>query len=184
MSTVSHTQHPSFPWIGHKLRQNKLNSTGLPPVLIMVSSYIAHIQCSARFTHIRPTRGHWTWSFMCHFNSLFRSIQHLQPFRHQELIAQIAISVLPGTHQSQVQHLRVNRLSDLPKDTTSNNVPIMRGEKQISLKILHQVGFETARQAATLAKLRALAIAPRPSLCVLKPFLGLQSQLQSSWCDF
>ena len=46
-----------------------------------------------------------------------------------------------------------------------NNVPILRGEKHyISLKILHQAGFETARQAVTLAKLRALAITPRPSL--------------------
>ena len=46
-----------------------------------------------------------------------------------------------------------------------NNVPILRGEKHdISLKILHQAGFETARQAVTLTKLRALAITPRPSL--------------------
>ena len=43
-----------------------------------------------------------------------------------------------------------------------NNVPILRGEKHdISLKILHQAGFETARQAVTLAKLRALAITPQ-----------------------
>ena len=46
-----------------------------------------------------------------------------------------------------------------------NNVPILREEKhEISLKILQQVGFETARQAVTLAKLRALAFAPSPSL--------------------
>ena len=46
-----------------------------------------------------------------------------------------------------------------------NNVPILRGEKHdISLKIMHQAGFETARQAVTLAKLRAQAITPRPSL--------------------
>ena len=45
------------------------------------------------------------------------------------------------------------------------NVPILRGEKHdISLKILHQAGFETARQAVTSAKLCTLAIAPRPSL--------------------
>ena len=31
-------------------------------IIIMVSSYIAHIQCSVRFTHI--TTGHWTCSFM------------------------------------------------------------------------------------------------------------------------
>ena len=33
--------------------------------------------------------------------------------------------------------------------------------------LLHQPGFETARQAVTLAKLRALAIVPRPSnVCI------------------
>ena len=52
-----------------------------------------------------------------------------------------------------------------PRTQHRNGVPILRGEKHdISLKILHQAGFETARQAVTLAKLRALAIAPRPSL--------------------
>ena len=35
----------------------------------------------------------------------------------------------------------------------------------ISLKIQHQAGFDTARQAATLVKIRAPTIAPRPSLC-------------------
>ena len=53
-----------------------------------------------------------------------------------------------------------------PRTQHRNNVPlILRGEKHyISLKILHQAGFETTRQAVTLAKLRALAIAPRLSL--------------------
>ena len=46
-----------------------------------------------------------------------------------------------------------------------NNVPRLRGEKHdFSLKILHQAGFETARQVATLSKRHALAIAPCPSL--------------------
>ena len=31
------------------------------------------------------------------------------------------------------------------------------------LKILHQAGFETARQAVTLAMLHSLTIVPRPS---------------------
>ena len=54
-----------------------------------------------------------------------------------------------------------------PRTQHRNNVPILRGEKHaISLKILHQAGFETARQAVTLATLRALAIAPRPSLYI------------------
>ena len=38
------------------------------------------------------------------------------------------------------------------------------GEHDIFLKILHQAGFETARQAATSAERRALTIAPCPSL--------------------
>ena len=46
-----------------------------------------------------------------------------------------------------------------------NNVPRLRGEKHdISLKIQHQVGFKTARQAATSAERHALTIAPCPSL--------------------
>ena len=44
-----------------------------------------------------------------------------------------------------------------PRTQHRNNVPILRREKHdISLKILHQAGFETARQAVTFAKLRAL----------------------------
>ena len=50
-----------------------------------------------------------------------------------------------------------------------NNVLILRGEKQyISLKSCTKPDSKTARQAVTLAKLRALAIAPRPSLKVNK----------------
>ena len=86
----------------------------------------------------------------------------LQPFRHIELIIHIAISVLPGTHfhLSQVKHLRVKCLA---KEATQhlNSVPRLRGEKHdISLKIQHQAGFETARQAATSAERHALTIAP------------------------
>ena len=131
-------------------------------IIIMVSSYIAHIQCSVRFTHITP--GHWTCSFMYHFNS------------HLEQTALAAISAL-GTNRTHC-HLCPTRYSFTPESSEAcegkvpcprtqhrNNAPILRGEKHdISLKILHQAGFETARQAATLAKLRALAIAPRPSL--------------------
>ena len=47
-----------------------------------------------------------------------------------------------------------------PRTHHRNNVPILRGEK-----IPHQAGFETAWQAVTLAELRALTIAPCPSLC-------------------
>ena len=49
-----------------------------------------------------------------------------------------------------------------PRTQHRNNVPILRGEKNdISPKILHQ----------TLAKLRALAIVPRPSLLFVVNFL-------------
>ena len=51
-----------------------------------------------------------------------------------------------------------------PRTQHLNNVPRLRGEKHdISLKILQQVGFETARQTATLAERLALTIAPCPS---------------------
>ena len=53
-----------------------------------------------------------------------------------------------------------------PRTQHQNNVPMLRnGEKHdISIKIPHQAGLETARQAATLAKRHALTISPRPSL--------------------
>ena len=45
------------------------------------------------------------------------------------------------------------------------NVPILRAEKHENfLKILHRAGFETAREAAALAKRYALTIAPHPPL--------------------
>ena len=45
------------------------------------------------------------------------------------------------------------------------NVPRLKREKNdISLKILHQVGFETARQVATSAEYNAVPIYPCPSL--------------------
>ena len=52
-----------------------------------------------------------------------------------------------------------------PRTQHLNNVPRLRGEKHdISLKILHQAGFETARQAVTSAERHALTIALCPSL--------------------
>ena len=72
----------------------------------------------------------------------------LQPFRRIELIVHIAISVLPGTESSEAFEGEV----PCPRTQHLNNVPRLRGEKHdISLKILHQAGFETARQAATSA---------------------------------
>ena len=90
----------------------------------------------------------------------------LQPFRRIELILYIAISVLTGTHfhLSQVKHLFEGEVS-CPRTHLLNNVPRLRGKKHdISLKILHQAGFETARQEATSAERHALTIAPCPSL--------------------
>ena len=52
-----------------------------------------------------------------------------------------------------------------PRTKHLSNVPRFRGEKHdIYLKILHQAGFETARQAATSAERHALTIAPCTSL--------------------
>ena len=94
----------------------------------------------------------------------------LQPFRCIELIVHIAISVLPGTHfhLSQVKHLRVKCLAQghniltMSQDWEWRNMIFLWND--ISLKILHQAGFETARQASTLAERHALTIAPCPSL--------------------
>ena len=83
----------------------------------------------------------------------------LQLFWRIKLVVRIATSVLPGTHLHQVKHVKVH----CPRTQHRNNVLLLIGGKRdISLKILHQVGFETARQAAAFAKLRALTIAPRP----------------------
>ena len=84
----------------------------------------------------------------------------LQPFRRIKLIVHIAISVLPESRETFEGEVSCPRTHHL------NNVPRLRGEKHdISLKILHQAGFETARQAAKSAERHALTIAPCPSLC-------------------
>ena len=94
----------------------------------------------------------------------------VQPFRRIGLIVHIAISVLPGTHLhlSQVTHVRLKCIykgHNIEKTISSLFKVILGGEKHdISLKILHQAGFETARQAASFTKFRAPTIAPRPSL--------------------
>ena len=52
-----------------------------------------------------------------------------------------------------------------PRTQHPNNIPILKGEKQdFSLKIMHQAGFKTAHQAATLAKRHRQTIVPHPSL--------------------
>ena len=100
---------------------------------------------------------------MCHFNSpgayspaavsahrTYRRHCHLCPTRY---------SFSPESSEAFEGEVSCPRTQHL------NNVAILRGEKHdISLKILHQAGFETARQAATSTKRQALAIAPCPSL--------------------
>ena len=79
----------------------------------------------------------------------------------------IAISVPSGTHLhlSEVKHLTQHWY---------HNVPVLRGEKHdISRKFLHLASLELAQQAATLARLHSLAIAPHPSLSTLTFWLGL-----------
>ena len=77
----------------------------------------------------------------------------LQPFRRIDVIIHIAIAVLPGTHfyLSQVKHLMVKCFSQ-----------DWEGRNTIIPKILHQAGFEIARQAATLAERHSITIAPCP----------------------
>ena len=116
-------------WLSQKIASN----SQMIIIIIMVSSYIAHIQCSVRFTHITP--GHWTCSFLEH-------------------TAHAAISAL-GTSRTHC-HLCPTRYSFTPESSEAcegkvpwprtpyrNNVPILRGEKHdISLKNLHQAGFK------------------------------------------
>ena len=109
----------------------------------MLSSYVAHIQYSLPLV-IGPVKS-------CTISTAVFEHTALQPFRRLEIIAYIAISVLPGTHLhlSQAWEGKV----PCPRTQHLNNVPVLRGEKHdISRKILYQAGFETARQAATLAK--------------------------------
>ena len=107
----------------------------------------------------------------------------LQQFRRIEVNVHIAISVLPATHfhLSQVRHLRVKCSAQLTQHL--NNVQRLRGEKHdISLKILHQAGFETAQQAATSAEGHAPTIAPCPSLTDAFSFNPYAAELFVSIC--
>ena len=91
----------------------------------------------------------------------------LQSFRCIELIVHIAISVPPSTHFHliQVKRLRVKCLVQGQNILTMSQY--WEGRNMGSyLKILHQAGIETAQQAATSAKLRALTIAPYVPLMI------------------
>ena len=117
---------------------------------------------SPDYTFYSP--GHWTCSFVCYFNST-ESIQSCSHFaahctyRTHCYLYPNWYSFSPEsneTFEGEVPCLRTQH---------RNIVPRLRGEKHdFSQKILHQAGFETARQGATLSKRHALTIAPCPSL--------------------
>ena len=69
-----------------------------------------------------------------------------------------------------------------PRTQHLNNVLRLRREKHaISLKILHQSGFETARQAATSTERHALTIAPSPSLTEVAVYITMCHILHYSY---
>ena len=75
-----------------------------------------------------------------------RGAHSQQPFQRLEVLAYIAISVLPGTdlHRSEVKHVR------MPKNTTPKPCPnVERGETYFS-ENLHQAGMEPALQTAAI----------------------------------
>ena len=113
--------------------------------------------------HIFTPSCHWTCSLVCYLNST-ESIQSCSHFGALNL--SYTLPVL--SHQVLIftwVNWSIWRLSALPKGTTSKQCHnVERGEHDISLKILHQAGFETACQEATLSKLSALTVVSRPSL--------------------
>ena len=78
----------------------------------------------------QPHREHTVLPYLCALNLSYTLPRY--EFKPESSIACEGKVSCPGTHHQK-------------------NVPILRGEKHdISLKILHQVGLETAQQAATL----------------------------------
>ena len=133
---------------------------------MQVYSYILGLKTYHTALHCTP----WLLELLIRvLIQLHREQTVLQPFRRIELIVYTLLSL---SHQVLI-YTRVKwsiwGQSVMPKDTTSKQCPnIERGEISYFLKMLHQAGFETARQAATLANLHALAIAPRPSQALLQ----------------
>ena len=105
----------------------------------------------------------------------FHSCTVLTPFLEHTALAAISAR---GTNRTQCHLYPGTRYSFTPESSEAckgkvqrkqhrNNVPILRmGKHDISLKILHQAGFETARQAVTLAKLHALTTGHVPLPCI------------------
>ena len=112
----------------------------------------------------------------------------LQPFWRIELIVHIAISVLPVQvlFSRQVKNLRVNCVAQ--RTQYRNNLSRLRWEKHdISLKILNQAGFKTARQAPTFCEASrsyhcATSLHSQYSYLALSE-LGRQN-LMSNWSRF
>ena len=92
----------------------------------------------------------------------------LQPFRRTGLIVHIAFCATRYSSSPESSEAFEGEVP-CPRTRHRNNVPRLRGEKhEISLKILHPAGFETApatsRQTATSAKRHDLTISPCPTL--------------------
>ena len=96
--------------------------------------------------------GHWTSSCMYHFNSLLEHTA-LQPFRHKELVAHIAISVLPGTHLY-LSWLNWSTWGEVPcpRINIECQTTMCQSWEERSMKILHQAGIDLPLQAAAIAK--------------------------------
>ena len=135
-------------------------------VKVQFYSLISSLKTYHPTLHLILPPGHWTHLFVCHFNSTeriqscsrsahwtYRTLCHLCPTRYS--FSHKSTEAFVGEVPCQrTQHL--------------NNVPRLREEEHDnSLKILHQAGFETARQAATSAEHHALTIAPCPSLTII-----------------
>ena len=94
-------------------------------IMTIVSSYIAHTQCSVCFTHITP--GHWTCSFMCHFNSLiaaYNTCSHFGVRKLSHTLLSLSDHYLFTPESSEACEGKV----PCPRTHHRNNVPILRGE--------------------------------------------------------
>ena len=122
-------------------------------------SLISSLKTYHQTLHFTP--GQWTCSFMCHFNSP-ASIQSCSRSAHQTHCTHCHLCPTRYSFSPESSEAFEGEVS-CPRTHHLNNVPRLRGEKHnVSLKILHQGGFKTARQAATSAERHALTIAPCP----------------------
>ena len=117
-------------------------------VKVQVSSLISSLKTYHPTLHLTP----WSLDLLivCPISAPQRAYSPAA-IRRIELIVHNAISVVPGIYSFSPESSEAFE-GEMPCPRTQhlNNVPILRGENHdISLKILHQSGFETARQAAT-----------------------------------